>query len=76
MKGVKRVMVGAALAAALSAHADEFDDLRREIDASRAWNQPRLVLEAARRDALILPEDRTPCDVVCRRTAALLSRRA
>lgn len=51
---------------------DEFDLLRAEIAASAKWDLPRLRKEAVRPDALIQPEDRTPADVVFRRTGALL----
>jgi hypothetical protein len=64
-----------ALAALLRVSAGEpgeFAALKEEIAASKAWNLPRLESEAARRDALILAGDRTPGDVVFRRTGALL----
>ena len=51
---------------------DEFSQLQNEIKASRGWGLERLGQEALRRDALILQEDRVPCDVVLRRTRALL----
>jgi hypothetical protein len=60
------------LAVAVATAADEFASLEREIAASRSWNRERLAAESARPDALILPSDRTPGDVVWRRTAALL----
>jgi hypothetical protein len=59
--------------AAASAAAGEYEELRREIDASAAQDRARVEREAVRRDALILAGDRTPCDVVYRRTAALLA---
>lgn len=52
---------------------DEFSELQRQIASSTNWNRPRLEREARRREALILPADRTPIDVVWRRTCALLA---
>jgi hypothetical protein len=52
---------------------DEFTALAGEIAASKMWNRDRLEREAVRRDALILPADRTPCDVVYRRIGSLLA---
>jgi len=51
---------------------DEFLELQQQIAARTAWNLPRLAREAHRPEALILQTDRTPLDVVLRRTAALL----
>lgn len=73
MRNANKLLVCAALTAASCVCADEFDEVRREIAASQTWNAARLEREAVRRDALILAGDRTPCDVVCRRTAALLA---
>ena len=67
------LLLGLAGARAGVAKTDEFTVLAGEIAASKKWNGPRLEREAVRRDALILPEDRTPCDVVYRRTGALLA---
>jgi hypothetical protein len=59
-------------AAGQTAAAAEFEQLASEIAASKTWDFARLEREAVRREALILPEDRTPGDVVYRRTGALL----
>lgn len=61
--------------AADSLRNDEFEPLAKQI---RAFNPEsaayqRLLAETLRRDALLLPGDRTPVDVALRRTAALLS---
>jgi len=59
-----------------NAHAkgvDEFQVLRGQIDASRQWNRDRLASETLLTEALILETDRTPVDVVWRRTQALLA---
>ncbi|MBI5385356.1 MAG: hypothetical protein HZA90_11800 [Verrucomicrobia bacterium] len=50
----------------------EFAELQRQIAASVKWDRARLGREAARPEALILDSDRTPLDVVGRRTQALL----
>ncbi len=60
------------IGAALFCGADEYADLQGEIAACKTWDMPRLEREAVRKDALILAGDRTPCDVVFRRTEALL----
>lgn len=52
---------------------DEYGRLALEMTASKGWNTARLEREALRRDALILPTDRTPVDVVWRRTRSLLN---
>lgn len=57
---------------AAGAWADEFALLQAEIAASRTWPSVRLEREAVRKDALILAGDRTPADVVYRRTDALV----
>ena len=51
---------------------DEFASLQQQILASARWNLARLQREALRPEALILASDRTPLDVVWRRTRALL----
>jgi hypothetical protein len=50
----------------------EFDELRRQIADRPNWNHDRLAREVHRPEALILESDRTPVDVVWRRTHALL----
>jgi hypothetical protein len=65
-------LVAAVAAEVGAAKTDEFSVLVGEIAASKNWDGPRLEREALRQEALILPEDRTPCDVVFRRTGALL----
>ncbi|MFO7775502.1 MAG: LamG-like jellyroll fold domain-containing protein [Candidatus Hydrogenedentota bacterium] len=50
----------------------EFDELRRQIADRSYWNDERLAREVYRPEALIREEDRTPVDVVWRRTHALL----
>jgi hypothetical protein len=67
------LLLGMAGVQAGVAKPDEFTALAGEIAASKTWNRDRLVREAVRRDALILPADRTPCDVVYRRIGALLA---
>jgi len=52
--------------------ADEFDVIRSHIRARATWGNARLAGEALRPEALILETDRTPVDVVLRRTKALL----
>jgi hypothetical protein len=52
---------------------DEFALLKGQIEASRKWNRERLAREVLRADALILESDRTPVDIVWRRTQALLA---
>jgi hypothetical protein len=53
--------------------ADEFAGLQQQMLASSRWNLPRLQQEALRPEAVILRSDRTPLDVVWRRTRALLA---
>jgi hypothetical protein len=60
------------LAAGPAPEYDEFAELRRQIRESAQWDRDRLSREALRPEALILPSDRTPLDVVWRRTRALL----
>ncbi len=67
------VAVLTAVSCARAGEADEYAALASEMAASKAWAFERLEKEALRRDALILAGDRTPDDVVCRRTAALLA---
>ena len=62
----------AALISVSAKEPDEFAVLQGEIAACKQWNLTRLENEALRRDALILESDRTPADVVYRRTQALL----
>jgi len=50
----------------------EFGELQRQIAASKKWNRARLEKEVFRRAALIFDSDRTPVDIVLRRTQALL----
>jgi hypothetical protein len=51
---------------------DEFSEIAGQIAASGGWDRARLEREAVRREAVILEGDRTPVDVVWRRTWALL----
>ncbi|MCX6904850.1 MAG: hypothetical protein NTW03_15490, partial [Verrucomicrobia bacterium] len=51
---------------------DEFSELQRQIATCATWDSPRLQREAQRRESLIFDSDRTPVDVVWRRTRALL----
>ncbi|MHC5058678.1 MAG: HzsA-related protein, partial [Planctomycetota bacterium] len=44
----------------------------KQIKDSAKWNMPRVEREALRREALILSTDRTPVDIILRRTRALL----
>jgi hypothetical protein len=55
------------------AGADEFTDLQAQLAARGSWNLPRLEKETLRRDALILDSDKSPVDIVYRRTLALLN---
>ena len=50
----------------------EYDLLAKQIKGSAKWNMPRVEREVLRREALILSTDRTPVDIVLRRTRALL----
>lgn len=50
----------------------EFDELLRIMGQRSNWNNERLERETFRREALILDSDRTPVDLVWRRTHALL----
>ncbi|MBM3879826.1 MAG: hypothetical protein FJ387_08920 [Verrucomicrobia bacterium] len=63
----------ACLGAATEVGPDEFAELARQIQASQQWDQARLARETRRPEALILEVDRTPVDVVWRRTSALLA---
>lgn len=49
----------------------EFVELRNQIASRPTWNLPRLARETLRPEALILESDRSPVDVVLRRTRAL-----
>jgi len=62
---------GSALLPAQDA-ANEFAHLKAQIAASVKWDRERLAREVLRPEALILKSDRTPIDVVWRRTRALL----
>ncbi len=50
----------------------QFDELQRQIEDRHNWDNERLANEVHRPEALLLEEDRTPVDVVWRRTQALL----
>ena len=52
---------------------DEFSHLQQQIAMRSQWNNERLEREALRREALIVETDRSPLDVVWRRTQALLT---
>lgn len=61
--------------AAAPVHAEqnsEFDALRVQLRASTHWNTARLERETFRPEALIRSGDRTPTDILLRRTTALL----
>ncbi len=67
------VLVSSASAAGNGSSRDEYTRLQQQVDFYRAHDMPaRLVVEAQRAQALILPTDRDPLDVVLRRTRALL----
>lgn len=51
---------------------EEFHELGRQIAGRPKWNNARLEKEALRTDALVLESDKTPVDIVLRRTAALM----
>jgi cytochrome c553 len=59
-------------ASGASAAPDEFAELKRQISERPNWNNARLQQETLRPAALILAADVSPCDVVWRRTGALL----
>lgn len=72
MKPARHLIGLFVIAATLQASAiAEFDQLARQIAESSTWNRERLARETKRPEALILPADRDPLDVVLRRTAAL-----
>ncbi len=50
----------------------EFRNLQQQISESGKWNRERLAKEVLRQEALILDTDKTPVDIVVRRTTALL----
>ena len=54
------------------AHDREYEELQRQIQDRSNWDNERLVREAHRPEALVLASDRTPVDMVWRRTWALL----
>lgn len=64
---------GGLLGAADRPAPDEWQVLTKQIAERPTWDNARLEREALRKDACILAEDRTPLDVVLRRTAALLN---
>ena len=75
MGNAKCLMALAVVTAAMCSHADERDEfaaLAGEIAASKTWDMARLERESLRRDALIFGSDRSPADVVFRRTEALV----
>ncbi len=57
---------------ASAAPSDEYAQLQRQITESKSWALPRLQREVHRSEALIFETDRTPVDIVWRRTRALL----
>ncbi len=70
------IAVWMALGALVAVHAavpDDYAELQKQIKASRKWDLARLRVEAHRSAALIYPEDRSPVDIVLRRTQALLA---
>ena len=75
--GLAAALIAAAMMPALRAQlpdtADEFNELTSQIEASKCWDRDRLQREALRSEAVILETDRSPLDVVWRRTRALLA---
>lgn len=67
------MLVLAAFTGFAAVRMDEFAELQAQIAARKTWNLSRLEKEAFRREALILDTDKTPDEVVRRRTAALLN---
>lgn len=63
----------AAFADAEGVRLAEFNYLQRQITESKTWNQERLAGEVLRKEALILDSDKTPVDIVLRRTKALIA---
>lgn len=55
-----------------TANSDEFSELQVQLATHSRWNLPRLKKESLRPEALILESDKTPVDIVYRRTLALL----
>lgn len=51
----------------------EFDELARQIADRKNWDNERLAREVHRPESLVLESDRTPADIVWRRTHALLT---
>lgn len=51
---------------------DAFDELKGQLESSKQWDRARLLREALRPAAVILETDRSPLDVIWRRTHALL----
>jgi len=56
-----------------SVPADEYDVIRGHIAGRAGWDNARLGREALRPEALVLETDKTPVDVILRRTGALLA---
>jgi len=54
-------------------NSDEFSVLTAQIQSRPSWNNERLAKETLRQEALILESDKTPVDIVLRRTAALIA---
>ncbi|MGD0093179.1 MAG: hypothetical protein ABSE73_24970 [Planctomycetota bacterium] len=50
---------------------DEFAELERQVQAGTTWNLKKLQAETFRQEALVFPADKTPVDIVWRRTRAL-----
>lgn len=50
----------------------EFEDLAKQISDRPQWNNERLEKEVFRREALIIESDKTPADIILRRTEALI----
>lgn len=62
------------MAAEVNEDQRQYAELCRELGERTHWDNSRLAREVLRPEALIQPEDRTPLDIVLRRTAALLQR--
>jgi len=72
---MKRLAICLVLSCAVGLRADEFATIRADIAAyhpSRWAGYEKVAAQALRKDALILEPDRTPVDVVLRRTEALI----
>ncbi|MHC4199447.1 MAG: HzsA-related protein, partial [Planctomycetota bacterium] len=68
-----RKVASSGKARAVSAGKGEFEDLRGQIGNRGYWKSSRIKDQVYRNDALILESDKTPVDVILRRTAALMS---